>query len=139
MKFLMKTAVAAAFLGISLEIATPTLAGGPGDARETRVFSEDLPDIPGKRLTAVVVDYPPGGRSPRHRHVGDVLAFIISGAIRSQNSATGALRVYHAGETFFEPAGSVHLVSENASTTEPARFLATFVSDKDAKLTKVEH
>jgi quercetin dioxygenase-like cupin family protein len=48
------------------------------------------------------------------------------------------VRVYHAGETVFEPARSVHLASENASTTEPARFLAMFVSDTDAKLTKVE-
>jgi quercetin dioxygenase-like cupin family protein len=138
-KLLKRIVVAVAFVAIGLEIATPTMARGPGDARESPVFSEDLPDIPGKRLTAVVVDYPPGGKSPRHRHTGDVFAFIISGAVRSQNSATGAVRVYRAGETFFEPAGSVHLVSENASTTEPARFLATFVSDKGAKLTTAEH
>ncbi len=129
----------AVFLGISLEISRPTMAKGPGDAKETPVFSEDLPDIPGKHLTAVVVDYPPGGKSPRHRHVGDVFAFVISGAVRSQNSATGAVRVYHHGETFFEPAGSVHLVSENASATEPASFLATFISDMGAKLTTAEH
>lgn len=138
-KFLMNVGVACTALAVTLEFAAPTLARGPGDAKETLVFSEDLADIPGKRMTGVVVDYPPGGKSPRHHHVGDVFAFIISGAVRSQNSATGAVRVYHAGETFFEPAGSIHLVSENASTTEPARFLATFVSDKVAKLTTAEH
>ena len=138
-KIWLGVATAVAFLGVSLETTRPTSAKGPGDAKEALVFSEDLPDVPGKHMTAVIVDYPPGGKSPRHRHVGDVFAFVISGAIRSENSATGAVRVYHRGETFFEPAGSVHLISENASTSEPARFLATFVSDKGAKLTMVEH
>ena len=44
--------------------------------------------------------------------------------IRSQNSATGPARIYKAGETFFEPPGSDHLVSEHASASEPASLLA---------------
>jgi quercetin dioxygenase-like cupin family protein len=60
---------------------------------------------------------------------------VLSGAIRSENSATGPARIYHAGESFFEPPGSTHNVSENASTTEPASLLAVFVADDDAKLT----
>ncbi len=51
------------------------------------------------------------------------------------NSATGPARVYKAGETFFEPPGSEHLVSENASATEPASLLAIFVADDGAQLT----
>src|SRR2546421_728186 len=58
--------------------------------------------------------------------------------IRSENSATGPAKVYKAGETFFEPPGSKHLVSENASATEPARLLAIFVADDDAQLTIYE-
>ncbi len=50
-------------------------------------------------------------------------------------STTGPAKVYQAGETFFEPAGSRHLVSENASATEPARLLAVFVADAGAQLT----
>ena len=37
--------------------------------------------------------------------------------------------------TFFEPPGSEHLVSENASATEPASLLAVFVTDDGAQLT----
>ena len=47
----------------------------------------------------------------------------------------GPVKVYQAGESFFEPPGSEHLVSENASTTESASLLAVFVADDDAKLT----
>jgi quercetin dioxygenase-like cupin family protein len=64
-----------------------------------------------------------------------VFAYVLSGEIRSENSANGPAGVYKAGETFFEPPGSAHLVSENASTTEPASLLAIFVADDGAQLT----
>ena len=50
-------------------------------------------------------------------------------------AATGPARVYKAGESFFEPAGSEHLISENASAVEPASLLAVFVADDGAQLT----
>jgi quercetin dioxygenase-like cupin family protein len=89
----------------------------------------------GKTLTAVVVRYPPGEASPPHHHAGSVYAYVLSGAIRSQNSATGPAKVYRAGESFFEPPGSDHLISANASATEPASLLAVFVADDHATLT----
>ena len=102
------------------------------------VFSTPLPNVPGKTLTAVVVKYGPGGSTPAHRHAGSVLAYVLSGRIRSQNSATGPVRVYRPGETFFEPPGSTHLVSANASDTEPASLLAIFVADDHAQLTQLQ-
>jgi quercetin dioxygenase-like cupin family protein len=99
------------------------------------VRAEKLPNVPGKTLTALTVTYGPGGKSPGHRHAGSVFAYVLSGAIRSENSATGPAKVYHAGESFFEPAGSKHLVSENASATEPASLLAVFIADDGAQLT----
>ena len=60
---------------------------------------------------------------------------VLSGAIRSENSATGSAKVYKTGESFFEPSGSRHLVSENASAKEPASLLAVFVADDGARLT----
>ena len=59
---------------------------------------------------------------------------MLSGAIRSENSATGPARVYQAGRASSSP-GSEHLVSENASATEPASLLAVFVADDGAELT----
>ena len=90
---------------------------------------EKLANVPGKSITAVVVNYAPGGKSGKHHHAGSVFAYVLSGAIRSENSATGPVKVYKAGESFFEPPGSEHLVSENASATEAASLLAVFVAD----------
>jgi quercetin dioxygenase-like cupin family protein len=103
-------------------------------AKAAPVFSEALPNVPGKRLTAVVVDYAPGGASAAHHHAGSVFVYVLAGAVRSKVS-DGPVTVYKAGQTFFEPPGARHLVSENASATEPARILAVFVADEGATLT----
>jgi len=88
-------------------IATLSNADGEEVGVQTkRVSAEKLGNVPGKNLTAIVVNYAPGGKSGAHRHAGSVFAYVLSGAIRSENSATGPVRVYKAGESFFEPPGS---------------------------------
>jgi quercetin dioxygenase-like cupin family protein len=123
-------------VGALLALAMPA---GTQDAVVKPVTSEKLPNVPGKSLTAVTVTYPPGGKSGAHRHAGSVFAYVLSGSIRSQTSATGPARVYKSGESFFEPPGSIHLVSENASTSESASLLAVFIADDGAQLTTVGH
>ncbi len=129
------------FLGAALLATIALVAGAKSEAHQDTdaevkpVAMEKLPNVPGKSLTAVVVTYAPGGRSGKHHHAGSVFAYVLSGAVRSENSATGPGQVYKAGESFFEPPGSEHLVSENASTTEPASLLAVFVADDGADLT----
>ena len=110
-----------------------------GGGHDRTVFSAQLPNVPGQTLTAVVVEFGPGGTAPVHRHSGSVFAYVLTGQIRSENSATGPVRVYRAGETFFEPPGSTHLVSANASDTEPASLLAVFVADDHAQLNLPAH
>lgn len=129
------TVAVAVCAAIPFQVRGDAAEGAKGGAQAKEVISQPLPDIPGKQLTAVLVSYGPGGKSGVHHHAGDVFAFVVSGSIRSENSATGPARVYQAGEGFFEPAGSTHLVSENASATAPAQLLAVFVADAHATLT----
>jgi quercetin dioxygenase-like cupin family protein len=101
------------------------------------VFEHALPNTEGKSMAAVVVSYPPGGKSPAHHHARSafVYAYLLSGAIRSQVDDEPA-KVYRVGEGFYEVPGSHHRISENASNTEPASLLAVFVVDsKDRPLT----
>ena len=132
MTFSMRRAATMAVVALAITGASAVQAEGD---KVTPVRAEKLPNVPGKSLTAVVVNYAPGGKSASHHHAGSVFAYVLSGSIRSENSATGPARVYQAGETFFEPPGSEHLVSENASATEPASLLAVFVADDGAQLT----
>src|SRR4051794_39157676 len=85
-----------------------TLAVHADDDKLSPVFAGELPNLPGQTLTVVRVDYPPGGKSSKHHHAGSVLAYVLSGTIRSENSTTGPSKTYKAGESFFEPAGSEH-------------------------------
>lgn len=108
--------------------------------RETArtVFEHPISNVPGKSLVAVRVDYAPGAKSAPHRHAGSgfIYAYVLSGAIRSQVDDEPA-KIYRAGESWFEPPGARHSVSENASDVEPARLLAVFVVDtSEGELTR---
>ena len=127
-----KTPLSACLLAALLGVGA-TL--GVQNERVRKVSAVKLPNVPGQTLTAEVVEYSPGGKSGVHHHAGSVFVYVLTGSIRSQNSATGPARVYKAGETFFEPPGSDHLVSENASTTEPASLLAIIIAEDGAVLT----
>lgn len=94
------------------------------------VSCEKLPNVPGKSITTVVVEFPPNAFSPRHRHPGSVTAFVLKGAIRSQLNG-GPAETFTVGQSWFEPPGTIHMFAENASATEPASLLATFVADDD--------
>jgi quercetin dioxygenase-like cupin family protein len=119
-------------------IALGTAAADAEELEQVRsVFEHAIPNIAGKSLVALVVTYPPGGKSPSHRHAGSafIYAHVLSGAIRSQVDDEPA-RVYQVGESFHEVPGSHHRVSENASDREPASLLAVFIVDsKDSPLT----
>jgi len=98
------------------------------------IASHALPNVPGKRVTIVRVFYGPGGFSPPHRHSGTVTAYVTKGEIRSQLGG-GPVETFGVGQSFFEPPGTTHLVSANASSTEPAELIAVFVADEGAQLT----
>ena len=103
-------------------------------------FEHATPNIPGKSLVAVVVNYAPGGRTPPHHHAPSafIYARVLSGSIRSQVDDNAA-KVYQVGDEFYEEPGAHHRVSENASTTQPASLLAVFIVDsKDKPLTTID-
>ena len=108
-------------------------AGSPLDKVEV-IASHALPNVPGKRVTIVRVFYGPGGFTRAHRHSGTVTAYVTKGEIRSQLGG-GPVEVFKVGQSFFEPPGTTHLVSANASVTEPAELIAVFVADEGAELT----
>ena len=98
----------------------------------TPIFKHELPNVPGKSLIAVEVEYPPGAASPSHTHAKSafIYAYVLSGEIISAVDDEKP-RVYRAGESWYEAPGAHHRVSRNASDTQPAKLLAIFVLDPD--------
>jgi len=93
-----------------------------------------LPNVPGKSIKGVLVEYGPGGYSPGHTHprTAFIYATVLEGAIRSQVN-DGPVTTYNAGQSFSEMPGDRHGVSANASQTQPAKLLAVFVVDTNEK------
>jgi quercetin dioxygenase-like cupin family protein len=98
------------------------------------VFDQKLPNVPGKSMRGVLVEYGPGASNPSHRHPNSafIYATVLEGAIKSQVN-DGPVKTYKAGESWSERPGDHHKVSANASATEPAKLLAVFVVDTDEK------
>lgn len=130
-RFLRSMAVSFTLLGALAALSPASFAHDPLD-QVSEVFNMAIPNIPGKSMIAVQVDYAPGEKTPSHRHERSsfIMAYVVKGAIRSQVNDE-PVRVYRAGETWFENPGAHHVISENASDTEPARLLAVFVTDSD--------
>src|SRR5262249_45826702 len=123
---------AKALTGLVVAAGLTLAAGPPGPAASTRegetvkqIFSQKLPNLPANPPTSVEGPSRPGGfpAPPRHPASGFVFAYVLSGTIRSQVEGE-PLGVYSAGQTWTEPPNSHHIVSANASKTEPARLIA---------------
>ena len=100
------------------------------NANVTLVYQHELPNVPGKSIKGVLVEYGPGGYSPGHTHPKSafIYATVLEGAIRSQVN-DGPVTTFKTGENFSELPGDRHSVSANASETQPAKLLAVFVVD----------
>jgi len=111
-------------------LAMIPIAASAHDDKVTVVFDHVLPNVPGKSIKGVLVEYPPGGTSSAHTHPDSafIYATVLTGAIRSKVN-DGPETVFRAGENFAEMPGDRHAVSRNESTTEPASLLAVFVVD----------
>lgn len=124
--------VVAAAAALAL-VAPSARAAEPGRETVAPAFAHPIANVPGKTVTALIVSYAPGAKTPSHRHGRSfVVAYVLEGAIRSKVD-NGEERVYRAGESWTEKPGAHHVISENASATEPARLLATLVHDTGAK------
>ena len=104
------------------------------NAKVTLVYQHELPNVPGKSIKGVLVEYGPGGYSPGHTHPRSafIYATVLEGAMRSQVN-DGPVTTYTAGQSFSELPGDRHSVSANASKKKPAKLLAVFVVDTNER------
>lgn len=112
------------------ESAAPPATSGRPMTEIKPISCTPLPDIPGKAVTMAIVNFPPDAYTPRHRHPGNVTAFLLKGKLNSQLAGEPPM-TYTEGQSWFEPTGAIHLFAENASKTEPASLLAMFIADEN--------
>jgi quercetin dioxygenase-like cupin family protein len=114
-----------------LTLVAPWAGALAADAKVTPLATQDLGGLAGKEGLVVLVEYPPGGSTARHRHGADVFVYVLEGSVVMGVQGREPVTL-GSGQTFHEAPGDVHAVSRNASDTAPAKFLAFFVKDKGA-------
>ena len=95
------------------------------------LMSKALADIPGKEVSMITVEFPPGGADPVHKHDAHGFIYVLEGSVVMQVQG-GTEVTLTPGQTFYEGPDDVHVVGRNASTTRPAKFLVILVKDKGA-------
>jgi quercetin dioxygenase-like cupin family protein len=126
--------IAAAAAAVTLTAAVATANAAEKTSKVTVVYQHELPNVPGKSIKGVLVEYAPGGSSEAHTHPTSafIYATVLEGAVRSQIN-DGPVKVFKAGESFSENPGDRHGVSANDSKTKPSKLLAVFVVDTNEK------
>jgi quercetin dioxygenase-like cupin family protein len=126
-----------AVLGSAIVWTRTTRSATQSEGRERAdiVFSRALPRLNGDHLqvSEVEVRYGPGESSPQHSHPCPVIGYVVEGVYRMQVKGEPEM-IYRAGQSFYEAPNGVHLVSANASSTEPVKFIAYFICDHDTPL-----
>jgi quercetin dioxygenase-like cupin family protein len=102
-----------------------------GTAMAQPLLSKDLPELPGKEVSMIIVEHAPGGSSPIHRHHAHGFIYVLEGSVVMQVQGGNQVTLTP-GQTFYEGPDDVHVVDRNASSTQPAKFLVVLIKDKGA-------
>ena len=102
-----------------LTLAGPPAVQGPA---VTPLMTKTLPDVPGREVLMIAVQYAPGEAEVVHRHGAHAFVYVLEGSIVMQVKG-GKQVTLHPGETFYEGPDDIHVVGRNASNTKPARFV----------------
>jgi quercetin dioxygenase-like cupin family protein len=103
------------------------------------VMKQAIPEAPGKNVLIATVSYAPGQASQPHTHPGSIFAYVTQGHVVSQLEGSPA-RTYGPGESWYEPPGAHHLVSRNASDSEPAQLVVFAIAgEHDPIKTPLRH
>jgi quercetin dioxygenase-like cupin family protein len=120
-----------AVLAFSLSLAGGTLVAQNDPVRS--LLSKDLAGVPGREVSMITVDYPPGGSTPAHTHHAQALLYVLEGSIVMQVKGKPPVTLTP-GQTWYEGPDDVHVVSRNASDSAPAKYLVFMVKDKGAPI-----
>jgi quercetin dioxygenase-like cupin family protein len=115
-----RSTMAAASTALALAIAGSASAQDGKTKTVTPKFEKAIPNIRGKSLVALKVEYAPGAASIPHTHARSafIYAYVISGQIESKVN-DGETRIYKAGESWSEPPGAI--LRSAATQARPSR------------------
>ena len=114
---------------------TPAQHAGKGHVKVTQLSRRDIIEkLDGKDAGATVkeVTFEPGQTDSPHRHAGPVFGYVLEGEYEHAIDDE-PVKTYKAGDTFYEPSGSVHRVARNPSAKTKTRLLAVILHPRDTE------
>ena len=131
--FVLAVLIASALTPTNMLMAQKAVAPPMAHETITPLITKDLAGFPGEQALMYTVDFPPGFSSPVHRHNAQVSVYVLQGSVVMQ--VRGGKEVTLApGQTFYEDPNDIHIVSRNASSTAPAKFLVFLINKKGSPL-----
>jgi len=120
---------------LSLLITGTLVMTNPLSAQETitPIATHALAADSSKEILMYTVDFPAGFSSPIHRHDAQVSVYVLEGTVVMQVKGGKELTL-GPGQSFYEDPSDIHVISRNASTSKPAKFLVFLIHQKDAPL-----
>ena len=130
---LLAASVACVALTLALTVPVTAMAHDGEHEKVTVLETHPMLNAPGKNAMMLTVDYKPGQVSIPHSHSGSALAYVLEGEVVSRVNDGKAI-TYKAGQSWYEPAGSKHYESRNASKTKPAKLLVFILLDDNGEI-----
>jgi len=130
---LLADSVACVALTLALTVPVTAMAHDGEHEKVTVLETHPMLNAPGKKAMMLTVDYKPGQVSIPHSHSGSALAYVLEGEVVSRVNDGKAI-TYKAGQSWYEPAGSKHYESRNASKTKPAKLLVFILLDDNGEI-----
>ncbi len=131
--FVLAVLIASALIPANTLIAQKAVTPPMAQETITPLITKDLAGFPGEQALMYTVDFPPGFSSPVHRHNAQVSVYVLEGSVVMQVRGQKELTL-GPGQTFYEDPNDIHVVSRNASSTKPAKFLVFLINKKGAPL-----
>jgi quercetin dioxygenase-like cupin family protein len=124
-------------VGLAIGIGGMTLAQhtAKGKVKVTQLSQRDIIEkLDGKDAGATVLEvtFEPGQKDSSHHHAGPVFGYVLEGEYEHAID-NEPVKTYKAGETFYEPSGSVHRVAQNPNHKTRTRLLACILHPRDDK------
>ena len=129
----MKIPIRSAALIISFALGSLALAADDTPVTITEIFKRDHPELADKEILVKRIELKPGAAAPPHMHPGMVTGYVETGTLEFQLKGE-PLKTLKAGDVFFEPPGSHHMVARNPDTTAKTVVIAFVVNPKGAPL-----
>ncbi|HET6553140.1 MAG TPA: cupin domain-containing protein [Dyella sp.] len=118
--------------GATVLAVTPPLRAHDSRSESVQpLMKQAISDAPGKNVLIATVTLAPGQSAAPHLHPGSIFAYVLEGSVTSQLEGQSP-HTYTQGQTWYEAPRVHHLVTRNASATQPAKLLVwAVVGDGD--------